>query len=352
MFRAKDHSKKFIKTVSFFCYICFIIASFPLRAQICDFSYEDTDQFTWGLVPKLYIGNVKVVSRTSYRLLPNGSGVKKGEMMSKNNIYWDNDRKQVLDSLIRPKLTNVKTVVTYDSSRNMTEVKCSHFDGKPVTRFTYKYNSGNKVTELCKYSANDSLENKSILTYDANGNVIENKYFDSNKKWDFKITYKYDSRDNETEEWWHYYKNDSLQGYKIMRKYDANNNMTSEDYYYNKDQKTWRSTFEYDRDNYKTVCIKYDTKDSVIGKETYIYNAGHKMIEQKIYGNNLIISKCTRAYDDHGNITEAASYGANGKVHTIYNLKYTYDTTGNCTSMTTYVNGKPKAITEWVITYW
>jgi len=69
-------------------------------------------------------------------------------------------------------------------------------------------------------------------------------------------------------------------------------------------------------------------------------------------GKDNLLSTCTRTYDDKNTLSEAASYKRDGSLDSKYKLKYTYDATGNCTSMSTYLDGKPQAITEWEVKYW
>ena len=352
MHKMKNYSKKIRTAALLFILVSFINFSYSLKAQICGI-YTDVDQFSWGMVSWSLKGNVKQRDRTTWELLPNVTNLEKGKLVSKNSIYFNEKGKQTLDTLIKTGASSIRTTYIYDSSGNVTDMSSYHLDGKLVYRLTYKYNKVNRVTEEYHFIANNKLDYTIIYTYDIKGNLIEKKSIDPKKKYDYRYTYKYDSQNNQTEEWCNYYSNDSLLGRKTFKKYDLKNNLTEEVCYSVVGKIYYRNTYKYNVDSNKTEYVGYFHGDSLIIKETYKYNAAHKLTAQSNYdGKDNLLSTCTRTYDNKNTLTEAISYKKDGSLDSKYELKYTYDTTGNCTSMTTYLDGKPQAITEWVIKYW
>jgi hypothetical protein len=329
-----------------------LFSSQVINAQDC-YINTDIDNFTWGMVPWDLKDNVRLLARTTYKLLPNALGFKKGDLVSKNSVYFNTNGKQILDSLIRTTASSIRTTYIYDSSWNVTEMSSFHLDGKLVCKFTFKYNNSNQVIEQCNYNGSDSLVYKSTMIYDKYGNLQEKIYVDKKKKDDFKCTYKYDDRKNETEEYYPYYANDSLRGFKIIQKFDSRNNMTDQSYFNNKGGLASKNSMKYNSENEKIECINYGSKDSIRYKVTYKYNADHKLTEVTNYdATGNLTTHCTRTYDDHGNITEAVGYKSDGTIDEKYNAKWEYDDQGNWVSMTTTLNGKPQAITEWKTGYY
>lgn len=326
--------------------IILVFFTHNLNAQDC-YLHTEVDNFTWGMVPWDLKGNVRLLKRETYGLLPNALGFKKGDLISKNSVYFNTEGKQILDSLIRTTASSIRTTYKYDSSWNVTEMSSFHLDGKLVYKFTFKYNDSNKVVEQCNYNGSDSLVLKSVSEFDKRGNLIEKKNTDMIYKNDFKCNLKYDDRKNNIEEFYHYYANDSLKGFKIIRKFDVKNNMIEESYYNYNGGLNSKNLMKYNSKNEMTESVKYFSSDTIKYKSFYKYNADHKLTELTNYdGNGNKLSQCTRTYDDHGNMTEFVSYKSDGSLDTRYNIKYEYDALGNWISMTTVLNGKPQAVTE------
>jgi hypothetical protein len=343
-----------VKKIIFYFFLLSLIPNFSY-AQFLEMHYThcymdtSSEVFNWGLIDHDLKGKVQTMIFTRYYALKKSSEVQKGKMISKNIYLFNENRKEIQDTLYRPSATNVLTKFQYDDSANVTDMSSFRLDGKLICRFKFKYDGNNNKTEERYYNAADSLEYKMILIYDSNGNLIKSTNHKTKENKDILFTAKYDNRNNEIEAVIN--AEDSIYGYKLIEKYDAKGNKTEQSSYSFKGVLNYKSTFTYDSVGNITEWYTYNADTSLDYKYAYKYNTERKNTEAVQTDSDGKQNKCTCNYDDHSKKTETVKYNIDGTVGLRQTFKYVYDEKGNWTSMTEYVNNVPKTITEREIKY-
>ena len=224
----------------------------------------------------------------------------------KNRNYLPADPKDALTS-------------TYicDATNRIVEIKFVRLDGSLVKRITYGYDDrGNKI-EQADYFPDGTLERKEKYTLDSRGNMIEEvsteqvhpEHFNP-KRYDVyvttKRTFKYDDRNNTTEEK-HFYPDGSLYG-------------------------TWING--YDSNGRLVKVVRTDKQNRLEDLNIYTYGSGRRLVEESHYSDfcyNRDGSMCEGSLN-----TDVGVFGYGTK--TIYE----YDARGNWIKQIEYASTSKK----------
>ncbi len=88
------------------------------------------------------------------------------------------------------------------------ELNEDHFDDVLDWKYSYKYDSNNKLVEQLRYDINDNLKQRDVYKYDAKGNLVEELWLgglqgyvnlDPNSELMDRYVYKYDLKGNNIE---------------------------------------------------------------------------------------------------------------------------------------------------------
>lgn len=155
-----------------------------------------------------------------------------------------------------------------------------------------------------------------FIKYDENGNIIVQKWYNSNDSLLGKLIYTYDHRGNKIEK--NAYSSDGSLYNKYIYAYNQMGNQIEEKL--------------------------YNSKGILTNKNTYTYDDKANLTEHTEYGSAGFYVKNTYAYDEQGNQIEQNRYNADGSLEKKYSRAYEYDTQGNWTKKLSFKNKIPEYI--------
>jgi hypothetical protein len=216
----------------------------------------------------------KVQSITEYKYA--SSDGEKGQLKFEVNYKYDEAGNQI-----------EKTIAIFPNSGNST-----------TSRTTYKYNPDGYPVERTDKGVNGELFHKTLLAYDATGNLINTKYYSDDNRLITIKNLKYDSHGNPIEE----------------------------------------------------VVIIGDGQPTKITRK---FDPSGKVIEENWYnGDGTLSSKSIVENDENGNPVKGSTYDAQGTLMAKSICEYNYDQQENWIKKRPIVNGEPKGIVERQITYY
>jgi hypothetical protein len=244
------------------------------------------------------------------------------------------------------------------------------------TWFKVKYD-GDEVKKGNKIS--DKFEIESMITFDQNGNKIEDQRYDMDGNATFYLKYTYNDKLNSISEyrysldgtilhktiWNNKYntsgeliekdkiKEDSSILEKVTFKYDVNGNLSENQVFDQKGKLIRKNIFvNDDKGNVLSQTI-YNGKEKTDYKIVTTRNADGKVIEETYYKNGTKFDmKYTYKYNDKGNQSELNWYIKENKPPRMtWTHKYEYDRNGNWTKAIQFNGKKAISITERVIKY-
>jgi hypothetical protein len=248
-------------------------------------------------------GKVKSIRETSYLAITKEGTVQKGKI-KREEPYWSRDFYIVLNA-----------------DGNKTERTEFNSNGSFYFKMGYEYIDTNVIKEYT-YKSKDSITNSRNVFYkhDGHGNVIEESWNKADGTLDGKNNFSYDGKGNMIEKKWavlHEPRKDSLT-------YDEKKNVTEMwEYWDNK----WQWHYAY----------KHDDKGNLT--EENWFNPDGKFYMKYVF-----------SYNDKGNWNEVTWTNAKGK-NCKWTFQYEYDSNGNWTKSTQFLNGKANYILEREITY-
>jgi len=247
-----------------------------------------------------------------------------------------------------------KTVYQYDQKGNMVErsVEEEYAPGKSTKyKFSYRYNQNDLCTEMSSYKADGNPDSKTTYRYDDKGKILEIKEEGLFKN---KTIMQYDARGNLTEE----------------KTYDLKNNLIKTETYQYNNRGQYTSTYT-ENDMYKGETVySYDDRGNLIKeiragvwfggellnvkgepyRDIYIYkyDIKGKLAEQAVYDSLYrlqLVNRYLYDYDEKGNKTEERNYDKDSNLTKKYTFQY--DATGNWIQQK-YTSGN--VVNQWVRT--
>lgn len=216
-------------------------------------------------------------------------------------------------------------ILTFDASGNIIEEKSMYENGKICAIKKFKYNNKNKIIEetfVC-----GEISDIGNYTYDKNGNNIDLTYY-SNGKITIKHIKKFDKNNNVID--YRSYQFDGVLDSKTLSKFNDNNlEFETEEYSFNGTSCvfTGKKTKEYDENGNLTEEKNLDKKGNLESINKYVYDEKHNEIE-KILSIDNTIKKHTRTLDKFGNCVEGMEY-LNDILKTKFTNNFRYDEKGN-----------------------
>lgn len=174
-------------------------------------------------------------------------------------------------------------------------------------QWNHKYQKGKPVKEGYK---------NFTKTFDHNGNVIEEIYYQSGNV-DQKLSYKYDNNDNQVE-YVNYKGDESKVMFKQNITYDNSGRKIREERYNGTDYQIIKYNY---KDNKLSEIIRSDVFGNIEHKR--IFNYDGKICTVNIYdGKSDKAGKIINTYDDNDNIIESVEYDTKGDVQERYLYKF------------------------------
>ncbi len=282
-------------------------------------------------------GKVKKLHQTKYEAIRRNDSVVVG---NKWDGLWNDMEKQIEFNEYGNKISEV----TYNGDESIYD------------KYEYQYNSDEKIIKQLYYNVNGKLIPPSKFSYNnSNNNLIEREDFILGGQLYKFHSYKYDNQNNLIEYRLEYLKNSedskgnddiyTKSDYRMTYKYDKKNNKEEIKrfgfgVYTSKDSK---SKYKYDNNHNLIEQQYFDPKtDAPLSKEIFEYNTDNLVIKKTTYYNDVIRSQEMNKYDNYGNITEVLK-NEDGEQQTIQ-YKYLYDDHHNWIKQQKTENNKPHSI--------
>ncbi|MCB2195347.1 MAG: hypothetical protein KQH79_05785 [Bacteroidetes bacterium] len=174
-------------------------------------------------------------------------------------------------------------------------------------QWNHKYQKGKPVKEGYK---------NFTKTFDHNGNVIEEIYYQSGNV-DQKLSYKYDNNDNQVE-YVNYQGDESKVMFKQNITYDNSGRKIREERYNGTDYQIIKYNY---KNNKLSEIIRSDVFGNIEHKRIFNYN-GNICTVNIFDGKSNVAGKIINTYDDNNNIIESIEYDAKGNVKEKYLYKF------------------------------
>lgn len=220
----------------------------------------------------------------------------------------------------------IESKVSFNKNGNKIEDVRFDMSGNPSFKLTYSYDDKMNCATEYRYNMDGSLVHQTNFgyKYDNSGKITEVANLNEDGSIKGKTLYKYDSKGNLSEKKWS--NQDGTSKIKMSFVCDYKGNIISE--------------------------TNYNSKGKIDWKTIYSFNEAGKVIEKSTFKNGTkFYGKYTYAYDDKGNKTEMHWFKKDGKPYMNWTYKYNYDTSGNWTKQVQYNGEKAISITERVIEY-
>lgn len=205
-----------------------------------------------------------------------------------------------------------KKVTTYNKQNKVVEEKFYESDKKLKSISKYKYDQNGYAIEKTEYLANGDMDEKIICKNDSKGNPIEILNYDSKGKLNNKENNKYDNNGNNIESITKWPEGGYIKSTSI---YDEKNNLIEHEYYYDEILNSSESYLYSDDRLTKIEETKFEKRynpDYDSYKTTKYDKKGNQIecIIKRIEGDKITIEKEIDdiKYDDNGNKVETNKY--------------------------------------------
>lgn len=201
----------------------------------------------------------------------------------------------------------------------------------PDVKTVYTFNEAGQVVESSQLTSRDVLMNKMTSTYDADGRLSAEAFFDSDNVqiWNAAVTYKDGKKADSSE----YLRGDVLRGRTIYSYTDGN--LTDESYYDGDGAIVWKTISKYNGANRLETVSDYFSDGSLDTEMRYEYTPSGKIDSISYFDREgALSSKEVFRYDDKDVLTEVTEYNADNLV--IRRTLARYGADGNLTRITAY----------------
>jgi hypothetical protein len=272
-------------------------------------------------------GNVKYISELQYEATYKFGEIEKSRFFGREYSEFDEFGNKKLGRYFFVD-DDIKYVNDYDANNNIIETNYYESDTILVIKIKYKYDLKGNEIEKCIYKRGNIIVEKKIFQYNSNNDIIEENCFDSNNKLSSKIKYKYDIKGNKIEE--SNYNSDGSLFKKTTSEYDINNREIETNFYQPNNESEY-----------------------VNQKNTHKYDGKGNLIESKYCADDgLNCSTSTFKHNENGDIIEHTDFSLSNMKVSLNSYKFEYDKNGNWIKKIIFYNDEPKTIIERKIKYY
>lgn len=206
---------------------------------------------------------------------------------------------------------------------------------KPLEKFIYRYNTGNKIIDSSHYDFYGTLIEKFLWNYDTVRHVGLKKWIRPRVK-DTSITrYEYDMAWRLTREK-NIASNDSSE---VSYDYDSKGRLLKESRRYQDGGNDLIKKYAYDNKGNITLSAEHKADGSFVRKFTCEYDSLDRKTSENWYNSlDSVFNKYIRLYDQRNNEIELKGINASGETEVKIARKFEYDEYGNWIKMTQFVN--------------
>lgn len=228
-------------------------------------------------------------------------------------------------------LKTVGSIAEYTKTEYSITQKFGDYYRSPKAKFVHSYASNGKEAETSELTTRDSLVDKIVYGYDAQGHVVSKVCTDADGKVSWKVVSAYDKSGNKIDES-EYNACDILVNRSIWKFAGKQ----SEEALYNTDGALLGKTItKFDEMGRKLEVSIYNADGFLDEKQNYTYNDAGKLSEVVHSApDGKQIKRIVYRFDSSYSVTEKQTYNADNKLSVREIFKY--DSTGNVSKATTY----------------
>lgn len=275
-----------------------ILKLFPILFVFVSYGQVETD------VQKLYLyGRVKSIRTMMYNVVEKQGNIEKGK-----REHWDNElkifnEKGFIIEYYKYSANNeleYKTLYSYDSNGKITEQNFFNSEGKHIGKSVFKYDEKGYLQGETQFDSKGIIESQKNFTYDKKGRVIEEIHYINEKcyKKSDKTLFKYNKKGQLIEV---ISSNDTA-----MLKYDDKGRQIERNLYNEKGALFLSTITIYTNYGQEVVYNRYDNKGNLSDIDIYKYDKRHQLIEYRI--GKYLHSYQYSLYDKENNWKQRLSY--------------------------------------------
>jgi len=306
-------------------------------------------------------GNVKFYKETKYKPIETLGKIEKGHAINIAETNFNNEG-NLIDQRFFSYETNFtsKTIYSYNEKGSLIKVVEEYGKNGELKRRnrTYNYDKKEKLIEEKWYNKEKKIESKRTYNYDKKGNLIEESYWSDEGNFIYQTTYYiYDNKGNLIE---NYSKGEKLKGrIKNTYEYDEKGNEIEGIFYFNGiEERKWYNRYD-EKENLieeEAFLFKGENVDKAFSyRTTHKYDTKGNIIETISYSGESVEWKEYFKYNEEGNLVEKISFDnlyknfEDNSTQIFYNK---YDEKGNWTEMIEFTFSSPDLIIEREIEYY
>jgi hypothetical protein len=232
------------------------------------------------------------------------------------------------------------TYLQFNANGSILEQASFNPDGTLIRKWKFEYNTKNQKLNRSCYVLKDSLSEILHYSYNESGNITVEKLVNPQGGIISDIRYEYDVSQKKIAKRF-LDKNAKIQG-GVLYKYDAKNNITEETHFDSVYHQNWKQKNSYNQDGFIVEILYLSLADSLLKRITNIYLSNNKVGETCFFNDqDELVSKTTFKYDKQLNITSKLIYSPPDKKTEKHTFEYRYDKNHNWTSRNEFVNDEP-----------
>jgi antitoxin component YwqK of YwqJK toxin-antitoxin module len=235
--------------------------------------------------------------------------------------------------------------ITYNTQGNILE-EISYDQNSAISqKLTYLYDAEGRCTGYDEYAAlvdkSLTIPRRHVYKLDDKGRRVEYVVFDSDGTMASRFVYKYDGKGNLTDEEW--YAHTGRLGGKNVSAFDEKGNRVSQSYFLGDGTLSWRNLSQYDSDGNRTELLQFQG-ETVRYKIVSRYDDKRRVLEIETIEFNSVPGlytshapepgKVVYTYDDSKRTKEVATYDAGGELKS--KIIYNYDERENEIGLTSF----------------
>jgi len=204
------------------------------------------------------------------------------------------------------KALSLTTVYKFNNAGNLTEMEESSGNRSVKSRIDFKYDNSERLIEVTGYKKKKTFDYRLLYFYDDPKNQVRNEHYYSDGSLSSKGLFKYDNNKQEIER--QYYSSDGSLRNKVLFTYNDRGGLINHSAYNSENKKIGEEDYEYD-DKGNIIQIKTYRNGSIAKKTVNEFNKKGQAILSKHYNTkDSLVRKNTYKYDENGNVIENEEY--------------------------------------------
>jgi hypothetical protein len=237
----------------------------------------------------------------------------------------------ISDSIVRGDMLS-GSVYLFRPDGNLEEDRQYNSAGRLIWKSVYKYDKSGNLSEKETYLDSIDLKNRVVYKYDVKKNLVEEISFDKNGNLEYKISYKYNTKGQVIEK---LIFRPSERNWNISLSYDDEKKVKKRSSFKVSEAQNTRYVYKHDMGGKRVEEIYYRPDGSKGSRYVNVYNDNGKRTEYSVYGtDDSLLYKSIFKYDNSGNMIERQGLEGDSDLRTKETNRY--DSAGNLVESVSY----------------